>query len=78
MVARHMLVGWVPISKFFDVDERTARRWAELPEDPLPVFNRNATSVAAWKDDLAAWQVRREERRGGKRKARPSISREAA
>jgi hypothetical protein len=73
-----MLVGWVPISNCLNVVERTARRWADLPEDPLPVFNFNVTQVAAWGEELKAWQSRHEERSHGRRKPRASITRTAA
>lgn len=78
MAVRHMLVGWVPISTFLGVVERTARRWSQLESDPLPVFNKGVGQVAAWKDELRSWLVRHEERSGGRRKQRVSISRQAA
>lgn len=79
LVQRKMVVGWVAISDALGVVERTARRWADRTNDPLPVRNLNTAQVAAWSDEIRAWRVRNEEQAGGrKRKSRPSFHREAA
>lgn len=53
------LEGWKEIAWHFRVNERTARRWAELPADPLPVYyTRHNGHVKATVEELDAWQRR--------------------
>jgi hypothetical protein len=74
---RRMLVGWVPIAKFLNVGESTARRWGARQDDPIPVENLNGINVAIWNDVLKDWQARQAAKKG-RCKQRPAIQRDAA
>ena len=60
MATRDVLIGWQKIARHLDVDERTARRWAALDVDPLPIGNcaHDRVRVAAYVDALNEWRER--------------------
>ena len=59
-VVTYDLHGWGEIALALGVTERTAQRYAEIPDDPLPL-NRFMGRVRARSEDVRAWVERHED-----------------
>jgi hypothetical protein len=60
-VREQKVEGWESIAKAIGVDERTARRYAKLRKDPLPVYwRRRGGLVVAHATALRDWIARQE------------------
>lgn len=61
MDRNRMLVGWRQIARYLDVDERTARRWEQDKDFPLPVGNNpnDPNTVVAYTMRLDIWRQQR-------------------
>lgn len=58
MTGPDIVRGWEGIARVICVAEKSARRWALLPVDPLPVNHHRTKGVWAYVDALRAWDHR--------------------